>query len=127
MSDSYSDPVESSPLPQPSEYAEPAAEVPPVSAEPEERRYPSTVGGAVYLLVLAGALIGLGVVAAGSWRKGITWLSVSLLVAAGTRLALPESSAGMLRVRNRYLDAVILGGMGVVMLVLAWTIPDQPG
>jgi len=31
----------------------PVDDVPPESAEPEGRRYPSTIGGAFYLLVLA--------------------------------------------------------------------------
>jgi len=48
------------PSPDPDPHAEPGpdldpplVEVPPESAEPEGRRYPSTIGGALYLVVLS--------------------------------------------------------------------------
>jgi hypothetical protein len=88
---------------------------------------PSTAGGVVYLGVLAGALTGVVIAAAGAWRTGVAWLAVSLLVAATARLALGDDNAGMLRVRRKLLDATILVGLGVALLFLATTIPDQPG
>ncbi|QIX25858.1 DUF3017 domain-containing protein [Nocardioides sp. JQ2195] len=91
-----------------------------------EIRKPSTLGGVVYLAVLAAALIGVVVAATGAWRTGVSWLALALLVAAGTRLALPDDDAGMLQVRRKFFDAVVLIGMGVVLLVLVATIPDQP-
>jgi hypothetical protein len=42
------------------------------------------------------------------------------------RLVLPDHDAGMLRVRNKALDATILIAMGIAILFLAGTIPDQP-
>jgi hypothetical protein len=88
---------------------------------------PSTLGGLVYLGVLAAALTGVVIAAAGAWRTGVGWLGVSLLAAAGARLALPDDNAGMLRVRRKLLDALLLTGLGVSLLFLAATIPDQPG
>jgi hypothetical protein len=44
------------------------------------------------------------------------------------RVVLPEGNAGMLRVRrNRWADALMLGGVGVSLIVLASVIPNQPG
>ena len=62
----------------------------------------------------------------GPWRTGVSWLAFALLAAAGARLALPDHDAGMLRVRSKVLDAGILIVMGVAILFLAGTIPDQP-
>ncbi|RYP82758.1 DUF3017 domain-containing protein [Nocardioides guangzhouensis] len=91
-----------------------------------EFKKPSTVGGVIYLFVLAGAISGVVVAATGPWRTGVSWLAFSLLAAAAARLVLPDADAGMLRVRSKILDAVILVAMGVTILILASTIPDQP-
>jgi len=92
------------------------------------RRVPSTFGGTVYLLVVAATAGGLAVVAFGPWRRGITMIGVALLVAALGRAVLRDHDAGMLRVRrNRWVDVVMLVGVGSAMLVLAAVIPDQPG
>ena len=47
---------------------------------PEERRYPSTIGGAFYLAVLASAASVSRVVAGGDWRLGVRILAVGLMV-----------------------------------------------
>jgi cation transport ATPase len=101
--------------------------------EPEERvedgrrrRRPSTVGGAVYLVVLAGAAAGVGIVARGSWRLGVKWIAASLVVAAVVRLALPSREAGMLAVRRRLIDVGLLTAVGVAMWFLSTSIPNQP-
>ncbi|NYG60206.1 asparagine N-glycosylation enzyme membrane subunit Stt3 [Nocardioides daedukensis] len=86
---------------------------------------PRTLGGLVYLGVLAGALTGVVVAALGPWRVGVSVLAVSMLLGAGARLMIPEANTGMLKVRNRYVDAAILVAMGVAIIVLATTIPDQ--
>lgn len=87
---------------------------------------PSTLGGAIYLGVLAMALVGIGIAAGGAWRTGVSWLGASLIAASVARLLLPEDDAGMLTVRSRNLDAVMLSVVGVVLMVLAATIPNQP-
>lgn len=94
--------------------------------EPEERRYPSTIGGAFYLLILVGTGVGVGIVASGDWRLGIRCVGGALCFAAICRLVLRNRDAGMLAVRNRFVDAAILAGLGIALLFLALTIPDQP-
>ena len=103
-----------------SEYADPALDVPPVLAE--ARRYPSTVGGAVYLVALAASIFGTVIVTRGHWRTGITWIACSLLGAAVGRLVLPRSQAGMLEVRRKSLDVAVLTGFGVTLLALVASI-----
>lgn len=117
----------------------PPEDVPPVSAEDlvegdvpaepvaEERRYPSTLGGAFYLFFLAVVMAGLVVVVLSDWRLGIRIMSGALLGAAAARLMLPSRDAGMLAVRNRGIDVMVLVGLGVAMIWLAGSIPDQPG
>jgi hypothetical protein len=112
-------------VPSPEEIAE---ELDAAAAEQEaERRYPSTIGGAFYLVVLALGAVGIAIVWSGDWRLGIRCLAGALCFAALVRLVLPARDAGMLAVRNRYFDAVLLGGLGVAIFFLASTIPNQPG
>lgn len=97
-------------------------------AEEEGRRYPSTIGGFLYLWVLAAAALGVAWAWLGDdWRTGVTWISGALLAAAGLRLVLPSRDAGMLAVRHRAVDVLLLGAIGGVLLFLARTIPNQPG
>ena len=90
-----------------------------------ERR-PQTVGGAVYLVVVATAFIGLAIALLGAWRTGVAWMGISLLVGGSARLVLPERQAGMLRVRRKPADVTMLLLAGVVLIVLAIVVPDQP-
>ena len=110
---------------------EPPESVPPVSAEPvdpdEPRRYPSTIGGAFYLLVLGAIGVAMVVVALDEWRTGIRLMGGTLLVAAAVRLVLRRRDAGMLAVRHKLLDAVVLVVLGGSLIFLAGSIPDQPG
>jgi hypothetical protein len=106
--------------------ASPVDDVPPESAEPQGRRYPSTIGGAFYLLVLAISTAGLVVVSQGDWRVGVKWIAAALELAAVTRLLLPVSQAGMLAVRNRALDVLILALAGAAVWFLSVSIPNQP-
>lgn len=118
----------------------PPESVPPVSAEelvdgslPDdgqgepERRYPSTIGGAFYLLVLAVTAVGLGIALYAEWRTGVQVMGGALVFAALIRLLLRARDAGMLAVRHKLLDAVLLGGLGAALIFLAGSIPDQPG
>ncbi|MDP3967592.1 MAG: DUF3017 domain-containing protein [Nocardioides sp.] len=89
---------------------------------------PETVGGVVYLGVLGAVGAGLAMVAVGSWRTGVVWMGAGLLVAATGRLVLGDYASGMLRVRRRrWVDGLLLTVAGVAMILLAITIPDQPG
>ena len=105
---------------------EPPTDVPAESAEPAGHRYPSTIGGACYLVLLATSGVGVWITARGDWRLGVRWIAASLLVAAVLRLVLPARDAGMLAVRRRSIDVTLLTVVGVALLVLSTTIPNQP-
>ena len=116
----------------------PPESVPPVSAEDlvdgelpveedEGRRYPSTIGGAFYLLVLVIVGVALLLVAVAEWRTGIRLMGGALIFAALVRLLLRAHDAGMLAVRHKVLDAAILIVLGGLLIFLAGSIPDQPG
>jgi len=111
-------PGETPEAPRFSEFAHPEAEVP-----QDTRRYPSTIGGMVYLVVLAATVAGIGVAAAGRWRLGIAWVGGSLLAAAVARLVLPESQSGMLHVRRRLVDVALLIILGGGLLVSVAAVP----
>jgi O-antigen ligase len=91
-----------------------------------EQRRPQTVGGGVYLVVVATALTGLAITVLGAWRTGVVWMGISLLVGGFVRLMLPERQAGMLRVRRKSSDVVMLLLAGITLIVLAVVVPDQP-
>jgi hypothetical protein len=95
-------------------------------ADEGPRRFPRTIGGFVYLLVVAMVLVGLGITAAGAWRTGVSWMGAGVLVGALARAVLSERSAGMLRVRRRWSDVLTLTVVGVALIVLAIVVPQQP-
>jgi hypothetical protein len=103
----------------------PAAGIP-IPPEETPRRYPSTIGGGLYLVALLGVGVGLVIVMIGDWRFGVRFAGGSLVLAAVCRLLLPAHHAGMLAVRNRWFDAALLVGLGVALIVLAGSIPNQP-
>lgn len=114
-----------------SEIEPPHDETTPVSAEPvdeddEGRRYPSTIGGMFYLGVLAVVGIAIGIVTTGNWRLGVRWFGAALLFACLVRAVLPAKDAGMLAVRQRWWDCFLLAAVGVALILLAGSIPDQP-
>jgi hypothetical protein len=87
---------------------------------------PQTLGGLVYLTVLGAAAVGLLIILLGAWRTGLSWIGAGLLLAAATRLVLSERRAGMLRVRRRWSDVLMLTVAGVGLIVLAVVVPNQP-
>jgi hypothetical protein len=89
------------------------------------RRYPSTFGGLIYLVVVLVTVVGLGLVAFGPWRRGVSLVGFALIFAATMRLVTKEDEAGMLRVRSRWFDVSVLAGVGAALLALAANIPDQ--
>ncbi len=116
------------PVPSPEEIAE-ELEAAAEEQEPDEedRRHPSTIGGAFYLLILATGAVGIAIVWGGDWRLGIRCLAGGLSFAALLRLVLPARDAGMLAVRSRLFDAILLGALGAALFFLATTIPGEPG
>jgi hypothetical protein len=99
----------------------------PDAEHPGPRRYPSTLGGAFYLVVLAAAATGIGMVALEDWRTGIRVVGGALLFAALVRLVLSNEDAGMLAVRRKAIDVPLLILAGALMLALAQAIVDRPG
>ncbi len=86
---------------------------------------PSTTGGIVYLIVMAVLLIGLGIVTFGAWRTGVVVIGSSFGLAFAFRAVLPDERAGMLRVRRRVFDLVVLAVCCTGTIVLAAVIPTR--
>jgi hypothetical protein len=99
---------------------------PPATESWEPRRYPSTIGGAFYLLVLGIVAVGIGISTFGDWREGVRWIGMALLLAAGVRLVLRRQDAGMLAVRHRLVDVGMLATTGAALIFLAGSIPEPP-
>ena len=72
--------------------------------------------------VLTGVSIGLFVVSLGHWRAGSALIGASITVGGLLRL-MPQQRVGLLAVRNRAVDCILLLGVGIGVMVLAWWIP----
>jgi len=98
-----------------------------VPQQPPRRKYPSTIGGALYILVLVAMAVGIAITwLAHDWRLGIRVVAGALAAAAGLRLVMPQRDAGMLAVRPRLVDVALAGTVAAILFVLAANIPDQP-
>ena len=69
----------------------------------------------VVVLTLVG--VGLAVTALDDFRPGVITIGVALLLGCVLRAVLPE--VGMLAVRSRFTDIVVMGVLGVAIVVLA--------
>lgn len=108
--------------------SEPPVEEPGPEEPTEERRYPSTIGGAFYIAILAATAVGIAIVfRSHDWRLGVRVIAAALGAAALLRLVLPQRDAGMLAVRHRLTDVLLLVVVGGALFFLAGSIPDQPG
>jgi len=89
------------------------------------RRTGDTVRAAQLPLVAVLAVVGggLAVVALRDWELGSVVVALGLVLAGVLRLALPAQVAGWLVVRGRVLDAAMLLGAGLAVLVLALNVP----
>jgi len=87
---------------------------------PRPRRWWRQWPLAVVLLGVAASLI---VVALDHFRIGSLMLAGSLVLAFILRLVLPTSQIGMLAVRSRKVDLVVLGALAVVLAVFALWVP----
>lgn len=74
----------------------------------------------VYLGILASLIVVIYV----DFRFGATFLSLSVLLAFVLRLRLPDSAAGLLRVRRRRVDLTVLATLGTFLLILALVVPQ---
>lgn len=75
------------------------------------------------LSVLGIGVLGLVAVVLDHFRTGTLLLSVAVLLAALARAVLPARRVGLLVVRSRPFDLVVLLGLGVSLLVLAIAVP----
>ena len=107
------------PPPQPESQPEPAPDPEPALEHSLAPRKPRTLGGAIYLAVLAATLLGIGVVTAGRARLGLQVCGVALLCGGAARLVLPNEEAGMLGIRRKLIDVTTLVALGIGLVVLA--------
>ncbi|SDD79874.1 DUF3017 domain-containing protein [Auraticoccus monumenti] len=73
------------------------------------------------LAVTAAFCAGLAVVALGEWRIGLWVCAAALGLGAVVRLVAPARAVGLLRVRHRAVDVLLLAGGAVAIAVLAWS------
>lgn len=88
-------------------------------------RRPQTIGGVLYFVVLLVALAALAL-SLNKWREGVIVIGCLLLLGTVARLLLGEYEAGMLRVRRKWFDVLAMSGVGILLILLATTIPNQP-
>lgn len=78
------------------------------------------------VVCLAGLAASVGVMMTGHWRKGSMGFALVVLVAGLLRLLLPERLAGLLAVRAKWLDCLILLSLGALMAALVMVVPPSP-
>ena len=97
-------------------HQEPVDDRPPIRGGWVGRQWP-------LLTVLGGGLVGLSAVALDHFRAGCLVLGVSVLFAGLARLVLPARRVGLLVVRSRAFDVLVLASMGTALVVLAVVVP----
>lgn len=75
------------------------------------------------VLVLATMGVSFVFVALDEFRLGSVLLGVSVLVAFVLRLVLPDGRIGLLAVRSKRTDLIVLGALGVALTVFALWVP----
>ena len=75
------------------------------------------------IVVLCGVAVALVLVGLDYFRRGSVVLSGSDLLAAFLRLLLPEREAGLLVVRSRKVDVLVLGVLGALLALFAFWVP----
>ncbi len=70
------------------------------------------------LLAVSGGLL---LVTLGHWRRGLVVIGVALMGTAALRLVLPLRRVGLLAVRSRWADVLMLAGTGLAITVLTLT------
>ena len=74
-------------------------------------------------LVLFGVVTALVIVAVDRFRLGSLVLAASVLLAFVLRLVLPADRVGLLAVRSRTVDLIVLGTLGATVTVFALWVP----
>lgn len=90
---------------------------------PDDRQDDAGLNPWSLLAVLAVFAIGIVLILTWHWRRGSVMIGGSMVLAGVLRLLLPPEWVGLLKVRSRGLDAALLLGMGVAIMVLGMTVP----
>ena len=85
-----------------------------------------TLGSLLYSAVVVTTVVGLLIAGTGAWRIGVGICGGGLIAAGIGRIMIPERMSGLLRVRRRGTDVVIMLAIGIGLVVLAVVIPNQP-
>jgi len=85
-----------------------------------------TLGSVLYAGVLVALGTGLVLITADAWRAGTGVCGGAMLAAGVGRMLVPERMSGLLRVRRRTSDALLMLALGVVLVGMALLIPRQP-
>jgi hypothetical protein len=80
------------------------------------RRVRGQVPFLVVLAVMGAALVYL-LIWPDHWRRGVSGIALSMLLAGALRLALPAHRVGLLRVRGRWIDVGVYLVLAVTILV----------
>lgn len=96
----------------------------PLDSRPPKTFVQQVLGQWPLACVLLGVAAGLVVVALGHWRAGCSLIGVSI-TAGGLLRLMPQTRVGLLAVRNRALDSIVLLTVGIGILVLAWIVPPS--
>ena len=78
------------------------------------------------LLVLIAVTVSLLFVAMNSFRQGSVMLAGSILLAAFLRLLLSDTDAGLLAVRTKRTDVLVLLVLGFGLAIFAFWVPPPP-
>lgn len=73
--------------------------------------------------VLVCLFAGIGVLFAGHWRRGSLIIGIAVLVGGILRAVLPSRLAGLLVVRGRTADALVMLIVGAAIVALAFAVP----
>lgn len=112
-------PVDTGPAPSgPSRPAEPAA--PPEDPAVGARRFQAP--SCTVLLLFAA---GMAIAGTGHWRRGAFVMGAAALAGGVIRWVLPQQWAGMLAVRRRWFDVLLMLGAGAVIWLVALVVPPQ--
>jgi hypothetical protein len=75
-------------------------------------------------LAIAVGLAGLIVLTFYNWRNGVLIFGGGVLLAGLLRASLSDSAAGLLHVRSRMFDTLLLLGVGAAILLLGLIVPN---
>lgn len=94
-----------------------------VPLRPANRTGPRWLAQWPIALVLTGVGLACLLIGFDFFRRGSVVLSASVLLAAFLRLLLPASEAGLLAVRSRKVDVIVLASLGLGLAIFTFWVP----